>query len=97
MLHYSIAGQIAGASSTEFGLANMIWAAVVVAKVSFPALVIGAPMYTDGILNVRGDSVFKWLAYNAGRTGTFTGGVCWSRVEPCAVVELIIAQFSIAS
>jgi hypothetical protein len=26
-------GQIAGVSSTEFGLANMIWAAVVVAKV----------------------------------------------------------------
>ena len=25
-------GQIAGVSSTEFGLANMIWAAVVVAK-----------------------------------------------------------------
>ena len=56
MLHYSIAGQIAGASSTEFGLANMIWAAVVVAKVSFPEMFIGAPMYTDGILNVRGDS-----------------------------------------
>ncbi|KAI0790315.1 amino acid permease [Irpex lacteus] len=28
----NILGQIAGASSTEFGLANMIWAAVVVAK-----------------------------------------------------------------
>jgi hypothetical protein len=27
-------GQVAGASSTEFGLSNMIWAAVVVAKVS---------------------------------------------------------------
>ena len=26
-------GQIAGCSSTEFGLANMIWAAVVMAKV----------------------------------------------------------------
>lgn len=55
MLRYSIAGQIAGASSTEFGLANMIWAAVVVAKVSFPALCIGAPMYTDGVSNVRGN------------------------------------------
>lgn len=28
-----LSGQIAGVSSTEFGLANMIWAAVVVAKV----------------------------------------------------------------
>ena len=30
----NILGQIAGLSSTEFGLANMIWAAVVVGKVS---------------------------------------------------------------
>lgn len=30
----NILGQIVGLSSTEFGLANMIWAAVVVGKVS---------------------------------------------------------------
>lgn len=29
-----VAGQIAGIASTEFGLSNMIWAAVVIGKVN---------------------------------------------------------------
>jgi hypothetical protein len=31
---FVLAGQVAGVSSVEFGLANMIWAAVVIAKVN---------------------------------------------------------------
>ena len=37
-IHEHPIGQIAGLSSTEFGLSNMIWAAVVVAKVRSASL-----------------------------------------------------------
>jgi hypothetical protein len=33
-MSFVLAGQVAGVSSVEFGLANMIWAAVVIAKVN---------------------------------------------------------------